>query len=290
MKPAMFQYSAPATIDEALRLLAEHGEEAKVLAGGQSLVPLMNLRLAEPSFIVDINRVAGLAYVRPAGDGVAVGAMTRHRDVASSALLVERCPIIACAAELIGYPAIRNRGTIGGSLAHGDPASELPCVTLVTDAELVAVGAAGERSIRASEFFVGLLTTALAPTEILTEVRFPCLGPGEGWGFEEFARKTGDFALAATACLLRVRDHRIDRARIALAGVAERPVLVEEAMKALMGAAPDESVFAAAGEIAASSIEMTTGDAGEDRYRRHLVRALTVRALRAAARRAGAVA
>jgi carbon-monoxide dehydrogenase medium subunit len=288
VKPAAFRYEAPTTIDEAVKLLAEHGEEAKLLAGGQSLVPLMNLRLADPSVVIDLNRVADLAFVGAAGDGVAVGAMTRHRDIVGSTLLAERCPIVTSAAALIGYPAIRNRGTIGGSLAHGDPVSELPCVALATQAVIVATGPAGERSIPASEFFVTLFTTALSPTEILTEVRLPSMEPGDGWGFEEFARKTGDFALAAVAAFVRLRDGSIVHARIALAGAADRPVLAEAAMESLIGGPPDAGALATSAEIAASSIAVTTGDAGEDRYRRHLIRTLTDRALRAAALRAGA--
>jgi carbon-monoxide dehydrogenase medium subunit len=279
VKPARFSYRAPSSLAEAVEILAEHGEDAKVLAGGQSLVPLMNLRLAQPSVLVDLNRVPGLAYLRPAADGgVAVGAMTRHAAVAASELLAERCGLLASAASRIGYPAIRNRGTLGGSLAHADPVAEMPCVALTLDAELVAVGPSGERVIAALDFFDTYFTTALAPDELLREIRYPALGPGEGWGFRESVRKTGDFAIVAVAAHLRVADGVVERARVGLAGIADRPVRVTAAEQAIAGQ-PLEAAIEAAAEHAAEAVEAASDIHASTAFRRHLARVLTRRAL-----------
>jgi carbon-monoxide dehydrogenase medium subunit len=279
VKPARFSYRAPSSLAEAVEILAEHGEDAKVLAGGQSLVPLMNLRLAQPSVLVDLNRVPGLAYLRPAADGgVAVGAMTRHAAVAASELLAERCGLLASAASRIGYPAIRNRGTLGGSLAHADPVAEMPCVALTLDAELVAVGPSGERVIAALDFFDTYFTTALAPDELLREIRYPALGPGEGWGFRESVRKTGDFAIVAVAAHLRVADGVVERARVGLAGIADRPVRVTAAEQAIAGQ-PLEAAIEAATEHAAQAVEAASDIHASTAFRRHLARVLTRRAL-----------
>ncbi len=238
VKPSRFTYTAPTSVDEAALVLQQHGEDAKVLAGGQSLVPLMNLRMAAPSVVVDLNRVPGLDYVRLDGDALAIGAMTRHRTVVSSPLVAEHCPLLASAASVIGYPAIRNRGTFGGSVAHADPVAEMPCIVLTLDAELVAQGAAGRRVIAARDFFHGYFTTALEPSELLVEVRIPLGRPGGGWGFDEFSRKSGDFALAAVAVDLQVSDGAIAQARIGIAGVADRPVRATGAEDPLHGQAP----------------------------------------------------
>jgi carbon-monoxide dehydrogenase medium subunit len=270
MKPSRFDYFAPSTVDECVALLAEHGEDAKLLAGGQSLVPLMNLRLAAPEVLIDLNRVAELEYVRVEGDRLAVGAMTRHREVAASDTGRAACPLLAHAAGLIGYPAIRNRGTIGGSIAHADPASEMPCVALTLDAELVVAGRAGRRSIAARDMFLSHFTTSLEPDEVLVEIRYPRHGEGDGWQFVEFSRKNGDFAVAAVAVVLR----RGGGARIGVAGVGDRPWRATAAEERL-----------AAGELTGALIEHAARDAGEqaaaasDGYRAHVVATLTRRAL-----------
>lgn len=248
MKPPPFSYFAPRTVAECSALLGEHGESAKLLAGGQSLVPLMNLRFAFPDVVVDLNRVDGLDYVRVDGDVLAIGAMTRHRTVAGSELVRRHCPLLAEAAALVGYPAIRNRGTLGGSVAHADPIAELPCVVRTLDAELVAEGPRGRRVIAAGDFFHGVLTTALRPDEALVEVRFPLQPAGTSMAFCEFTRKTGDFALAAAAVELSVADGVVQRARIGLAGAGDRPLRAEDAERALVGAAVDTDVAAAAAE------------------------------------------
>lgn len=247
MKPSPFAYLAPRTLDECVALLAEHGDAAKLLAGGQSLVPLMNLRLAAPEVVIDLNRIDELAYVREHDGGVAIGAMTRHRDVATSALVRERCPLLADAVALVGYPAIRNRGTLGGTLAHADPVAEVPCVALTLDAELVAVGPGGRRTIAAGDFFAGFLTTALAADEVLVEVRFP---PSATGAFTEFTRKSGDFALSAAAVDLALDDGVVRRARIGLAGAGDRPLRAGAAEAALAGGPLDaERIEAAAAEV-----------------------------------------
>jgi carbon-monoxide dehydrogenase medium subunit len=256
MKPARFEYFAPHTVDEATALLAEHGEEAKVLAGGQSLVPMMNLRLASPAVLVDLNRVEALAGIELDGDVLRIGAMTRHRDVAASATVRAACPLLAAAAELIGYPAIRERGTIGGSIAHADPVAEMPCVATALDAELVVTAAGGgRRSIAAADFFAGYFTTALAPEELLVEIRFRSDGGATGWGFQEFARKSGDFAVAAVAAEVTLADGVVRGARLGIAGVRERPVRASAAEERLQGRRPDaalaeEVASAVAGEAA----------------------------------------
>jgi carbon-monoxide dehydrogenase medium subunit len=277
VKPSRFEYFAPGTVDECVALLAEHGEDAKLLAGGQSLVPLMNLRLAAPEVLIDLNGVAELERVSEDGDRLVVGAMTRHRDVAASPAVRAACPLLARAAGLIGYPAIRNRGTIGGSIVHADPASEMPCVALTLDAELVAIGPGGRRTIAARDFFVTHFTTSLEPDELLVEIRYPRLVDGDGWEFAEFSRKNGDFAVAAVAVEVRRRDGRIEQVRVGVAGVGERPWRATAAEERLAGA-----------ELTPELIERAAQQAGEqaaaeaDGYRGHVVATLTRRALEGA--------
>ena len=290
MKPSPFEYLAPGTVDECLTLLAQRGDDAKVLAGGQSLVPLMNLRLAAPETLIDLNRVDGLAGIREDGDRLVVGAMTRHRDVASSDVVQAACPMLAHAASLIGYPAIRNRGTIGGSLAHADPASEMPCVAVTLDAELVVAGPQGRRTVPAGDFLISHFTTALEPSELLVEIRFPRSAAGDGREFTAFSRKSGDFALVALAIDLQVRDGRVARARVGVGGVGDRPWRAEAAEALLAGAEPaDELLERAAGEVGSQAAN-GSGDGGQDedrRYRGHVAATLARRALRTAMDRVG---
>jgi carbon-monoxide dehydrogenase medium subunit len=277
VKPSRFEYFAPSTVDECVALLAEHGEDAKLLAGGQSLVPLMNLRLAAPEVLIDLNGVAELERVSDDGDRLVVGAMTRHSDVASSPAVRAACPLLARAAGLIGYPAIRNRGTLGGSIVHADPASEMPCVALTLDAELVVIGPGGRRTIPAGDFFVSHFTTSLEPDELLVEVRYPRLEDGDGWEFVEFSRKNGDFAVAAVAVEVRRRNGRLEQARVGVAGVGERPWRATGAEERLTG-----------DDLTPELIQRAARDAGEqaaaaaDGYRGHVVATLTRRALETA--------
>jgi len=280
MKPAKFDYYAPTTLPEAVRLLAEHGDEAKLLAGGQSLVPLMNLRLAQPGVLIDLNRVDGLSYVRAMDDGrLAIGAMTRHHEVATSPLVRERCPLLADAAARIGFPAIRHRGTLGGSLSHADPVSEMPCVAVTLDAELVAAGPTGDRTIRALDFFETYFTSALAPDEVLREIRYPAMGPGQGWAFHESVRKTGDFAIVAVAAHLHLAGGRVAAARIGIAGVADRPIRATRAEQSLIDALRPGSVDETAAVAAADLDEPPTDIHASADFRRRIVQVLVRRAL-----------
>lgn len=225
MKPAAFEYYAPTTLDECIGLLVEHeDDEPKLLAGGQSLVPLMNLRMARPEVVVDLNKVRDLAYVRGEGDTLVIGGMTRYADVEASPVVQALCPMLVRATAEVGYPAVRNRGTAGGTLAHADPVAEWPCVIRTLDAELVATGPGGRRVIPAADFFRGLFTTALEPTEVLTEVRIPVRREPGAWSFREFVRKTGDYAVVAVAVDLATADGVVERARVGFANLDDRPV------------------------------------------------------------------
>ena len=291
MKPAPFRYHAPESLDEALELLAEHGEEAKVLAGGQSLVPTLNFRLARPAVLVDLNRIAALAYVEAESDGgLRVGAMTRQRAVERSPLVMERAPLVAETMPFVAHPQIRNRGTFGGSLAHADPAAELPAVALALDAELVLRVSGGERRLRARDFFVGLFATALAPGELLVEVRLPQLPTGAGCAFVEMARRHGDYALVGVAaCVELGEDERVRAARVALLSVGEGPVEAHQACRTLIGERPvEEALVAAADEAATTDVDPPSDIHATSAYRRHLTRLLVRRALHTAAARARA--
>lgn len=280
MKPAAFAYFVPETLGEAVSLLDEHGYEAKLLAGGQSLVPLMNLRLARPAVLVDLNRVDELDFVDSGHDGVRIGAMTRHHAVATAPRIMQVSPLLSHVAGHIGYRAIRHRGTMGGSLAHADPASELPCVAVTQGAEILAVGTDGERTIPADEFFLDHMTTTLAPDEIVSSVRFPRIRPEEGWGFREFARKVGDFAVVMVAAVLSVGDGRVVTAKIGLGGVEGTPRRVTEAEDVLVGSSAGVETIEDVARSAAEMVDPMSDIHGSADYRRRLVLALTRRALR----------
>lgn len=283
MKPAPFDYVAPRSLDEALAILVERGDEAKVLAGGQSLVPLLNMRLARPGLLVDLNRLPGLDYVRTDDGGIAIGALTRQRAIERSEIARSRAPLLVAATGYIGHPAIRNRGTVGGSLAHGDPVSELPCVAVALDATITATSQSGDRAIPAADFFQSVFTTALEPTEILTGVRIPGLPDRTGWGFEELARRHGDFAIIGVAVVLSLRpDGAIAAARLAYAGGGDRPTRAPRAEAALVGQQPTAESFAAAAQIASEEIDPPSDMHGSADYRRTIAVVLTRRALEAA--------
>ena len=287
MKPAAFEYLAPTSLDDALAALSERGDEAKVLAGGQSLVPMLNLRLARPSVLIDINRLPDLAGIRADDGGVTIGALTRQRALERSDLIAARFPVLAAATAHVGHPAIRNRGTVGGSLAHGDPVSELPCVMVALDARLVARSRSRERTIAADGFFQTVFTTALEPTEILVGVSVPALPSRTGWGFEELARRHGDFAIVGVAALLSLgTDGAITSARLAYAGVADRPLRARSAEQALVGEKPSPAAFEAAARLAAQEIDPPSDLHATADYRRTVAGVLTRRALVAAQTRA----
>jgi aerobic carbon-monoxide dehydrogenase medium subunit len=255
MKSAPFVYAAPATVDEAVGLLAEHGDEAKVLAGGQSLVPLLALRLARPGVLVDVNRVRGLAGVQRENGAVRVGALTRHAVVEHDWDLAAAVPLLARAAPMIGHFQIRNRGTVGGSLAHADPAAEWPAVALALDAELEVRSAGGTRTVGARDFFVSTFTTALEPADLLVAARFPAWGPGCGFAVEELARRSGDFAIAGAVCGVQLADGRVTRAAIALLGMGSTPRRADAAEQQLAGAVPDEADLGGLGRLAVADLD-----------------------------------
>ena len=288
MKPVDFDYAAPAALSEAIALLTEAGEEARVLAGGQSLVPLLNLRLVRPRLVVDLRRVPGLAGIRPHGGGLVVGAMTRQADAEADLLVRERAPLLAEALGLVAHLAIRARGTIGGSLAHADPAAELPAVAVALDATVAIEGPAGRRSVTAEDFFLGYLATALAPGEIVTEITVPARSPALGSAFVEFSRRAGDFALAGVAVVLEIADDRVGPAtRVVVLGGADRCHRAMAAETRLLGSAPGPGLFAAAAAVADLGIDPPGDVHGDAEYRRHLIRTLALRGLQAAADRCG---
>jgi carbon-monoxide dehydrogenase medium subunit len=279
MKPPPFEYHRAASVAEAVALLVRHGPEAKILAGGQSLLPLMKLRLARPGVLVDLGRVSDLAYARRSNGFLAFGALARLSEL-ESAQTRSLCPILSAAARHIGHPPIRHRGTVCGSLAHADPAAELPLLALALDAELSVVGPAGTRVIRASDFFVAALATSLAPGELLVEARFPILGPKIGWGFQELSRRHGDFAIVAAAALVEAAPAgTIKTARIALGAVADRPIRCAEAEATLIGRRGDPEAFTAAAAAATAALGPPGDVHASGAYRRRVAGVLVERAL-----------
>jgi CO/xanthine dehydrogenase FAD-binding subunit len=286
MKPPAFDYIAADSIAMAVKALAQAGDDAKIIAGGQSLVPMLNFRMLRPSILVDINRIAGLDVIAETSEAIRVGALTRHYQLETSLLIAEHLPVLSCAMTHVAHLAIRNRGTIGGSLAHADPAAELPMMALLLDAELRIASAAGERTIAARDFFLGALTVDLAASEIITEVVLPKLPPRTGWGFAEVARRHGDFALAAAAATLTVSDGAIEQARIGLTGVGAKALRATEAEGLLIGHALEPDLLSRVIEAVRTTIEPETDLHASSDYRCHLAGVLTGRALAAAWRRA----
>ncbi len=289
MKPAPFEYRAPRTVDEAAALLSEFGTDAKLLAGGQSLVPLLNFRLAKPEVLIDLNPVTELSFVREEDGGLAFGAMTRQRVLERDPRVRDRLPMLAAAAEWIAHPQIRNRGTIGGSLAHADPASELPALALAHDATITARSASGaERRIPAADFFVTYLTTALEPDELVTEVMMPALPAGSGWSILEVARRHGDFALAGVASSLSLDEAGVTvDARIALFGVDATARRATGAEAALRGRKPDEDAIREAAALAREEVDPASDVHATAAYRKQVVGTLIERALRESLARTG---
>jgi CO/xanthine dehydrogenase FAD-binding subunit len=284
MKPPRFQYAAPRLLDEALTLLDQYREDVKILAGGQSLVPLLNMRLAGPSYIVDINHISELQYIEPEDGYLAIGATVRQRQVERSALVQEQLPMLVEAVQHIGHMQIRNRGTVVGSIAHADPAAELPALLTCLNGEVLVQSANSERVIKAEEFFTGYLSTALEPGEMLTEVRFPWIPPQAGWAFMEFARRSGDYALVgAAAVLIPALDGRCMVAHIAYLGIAGSPVRARAVEDVLVGTTLDDATMDSAAEIARTVVSEDMSDVhATTEYRRVLTAELTRRVLKAA--------
>jgi CO/xanthine dehydrogenase FAD-binding subunit len=243
MKPPVFDYIAATSIDMAVAALAEAGGDAKILAGGQSLVPMLNFRLLRPSILVDINRIAGLSSIEETADSIRIGALTRHFQLETSPVIARHLPVLACAMTHVAHLAIRNRGTVGGSLSHADPAAELPMLALLLDATLHITSASSQRTVAACDFFLDAMTADLADTDIVTAIVLPKLPPRTGWGFEEVARRHGDFALAAVTAALTVSDGAIVRARIAVTGVGPTALRVGAAEALLVGHALEQNLI-----------------------------------------------
>jgi len=286
VKSAPFGYLAPVSRQEVLAALRRYGSDAKLLAGGQSLVPLLAMRLARPAVLVDLNRVADLAYIKPWRGGLAIGAMTRQRAAEHDPRIRERLPLLHEAVRWVGHPQIRNRGTVGGSMAHADPAAELPAAASVLNAKFVLASARGERVVDAGGFFTGYLSTAIEPDEMLVEVRFPAMPAGAGWAFTEIARRHGDFALVGVAVILRGdADGRCTDARLAFTGVSHGPLRLTEVERSLMSRRVDAPAADDAGRLASSLLDPEGDIHATARYRRHVAGVLATRALLDAAGR-----
>jgi len=288
MKPAAFEYFRPRALDDALSLLAEHGGDAKPLAGGQSLIPAMNFRLAMPSILVDLNELGELSDIADVGGEIRIGAMVRQRALERNALVAIRAPLIAETMPHIAHPAIRNRGTIGGSLAHADPAAELPAVMLALNATLIVKSRSDTREIPAGDFFVGLFSTLVRAGELLTEIRIPPRAARSGYAFQEMSRRHGDFALVGVAADVQLDSAgRCENARVALLSVGDRPILAQQASQVLIGQPPSvESIRAAADAAATRDIDPSSDIHASSRYRRQLANVLTRRVLERAFERA----
>src|SRR6266566_3996453 len=284
MKPPRFRYCAPDMLDEALSLLDKYGEDAKVLAGGQSLIPLLNMRLASPAYVLDINHISELNYIETEDGYLAVGATVRQRQVERSLLVKEQHPLLVEVVQHIGHMQIRNRGTIVGSIAHADPAAELPALLTCLNGEVVVQSVHGERVIKAEEFFTGYLSTALGPGEMLIEARFPWISPQSGWAFMEFARRSGDYALVGAAAVVTPSlDDRCLSAHLTFLGIAGVPVRVREVENILVGTTLDDQTLEVAAEIARTMVSDDMNDVHATvAYRRALTADLTKRVLRVA--------
>ncbi len=281
MKPAKFEYVAPATLDAAVEALVAANGEGKVLAGGQSLLPLLNFRMARPSVLVDLNGIKDLSFIELRGDSVVIGALTRHRELEHSPLIASQLPVMSAAMRYVAHLAIRNRGTIGGSLSHADPAAELPMMAMFYGASLTVQGPKGQRMIAAQDFFVDALTNCLEPEDIVTEVEFPIL-QHDGWAFEEVARRFGDFALASIAVALRRGLSGVEDARVAVMGVADTPLRLKTVETQLIGIEVNDRTPDRFAELVTSSVTPNSDLHGSSDYRKHLLGELAKRAMRTA--------
>ena len=282
MKPAKFDYHAPTSLDEAVALLQRYGGDAKILAGGQSLMPLLNFRLSRPAALVDLNRIASLAYIREENGQVRLGAMTRQRTIEFSPVVARRLPLLSEATKWVGHLPIRTRGTIGGSIAHADPSAEYPAVLTALEGEVVASGPKGERVVKAKDLFLTYLTTSLESDEVLSEIRLPVMPVGAGFALEEFSRRHGDFAIVAIAAMV-VRDAaRCKQARLATAGAGPVPVRLRAAEEILERDGVTDAAIDAAARRAAELVSPDSDIHASADYRRHLTMVLTRRALKRA--------
>lgn len=283
MYPAPFEYHRPTSVEEAISLLSAHQDDAKLLAGGHSLIPLLKLRFAQPAHLIDVRHIPGLHGVREAGGTIVIGAATTHWTVASSEVVKQRLPILAEAASQIGDAQVRNMGTIGGSLAHGDPAADLPAVMLATNAEMIVLGPRGARTISADDFFVDLLTTALAPDEVLTQVRIPIPPMGTRGAYEKYPHPASRYAVVGVAAMLTITEGNIRQARMAITGVGPKATREQGVEEALVGRVANDATLTAAAERAAEGIDLRSDLLGSAEWRRALAQTYTRRALKRAA-------
>jgi len=289
MIPAEFEYLVPSSVEEAVSMLADHGEEAKLLAGGHSLIPIMKFRLARPRYLIDIGRLPDLSYIREADGVVAVGALTTHHQLESSDLLKSKLPLLPETASVIADVQVRNRGTIGGSLVHGDPAADLPATALTLEAEFRVIGPSGVRSIKVDEFFLGLFETAVGADEILTEVRFPVAGPRTGGAYLKVPNKASHYAIVGVSAVVAVdQDLTCQQARIGLTGLAFKPKRANGMEEALIGKRLDERTISEAAEGVAAGVEAVDDIHASGEYRIHLSRVSARRAVNLASTRAQA--
>jgi carbon-monoxide dehydrogenase medium subunit len=286
MIPPNFEYFVPTTLDEALALLDRLGSDAKVLSGGQSLIPLMKLRLAAPPYLIDINKIPGLDYITEGGGVMRIGALVRESDLEASELIKSRCPILVDTTSVIADPLVRNQATVCGNLAHGDPANDHPATMLALEAEVVLKSSKGERKIPVTSFFTGLFSTALQPNEIMTEIRVPVPPPSSGGAYLKLERKVGDYATAGVAAQVTVNGGGFQRAGVGLTNVGPVPIKARKAEDFLKGKNPDPDVINRAAELAAEESEPVADLRGSVEYKRDLVRVLMVRALNRAIERA----
>ncbi|KRR22563.1 FAD binding domain-containing protein [Bradyrhizobium retamae] len=278
MKPARFEYIPPTTLEAAVAALAAANGEGKILAGGQSLLPLLNFRMARPAVLVDLNGMKELSFIELRGENVAIGALTRHREIEHSPLIASRLPVMSAAIRHVAHLAIRNRGTIGGSLSHADPAAELPMMAMFYGASLTVQGPAGRRTIAAKDFFVDALTNCLEPEDIVVEIEFPIL-QHDGWAFEEVARRFGDFALASIAVSIRRGQFGVGEARVAVMGVADTPLRLEHVEQRLCEIAVDGRTPDRFAEMVTSSVSPNSDVHASAEYRKHLLGELAKRAM-----------
>ena len=277
MYPMPFDYEVAESVDHAIDLLGEHGDESKLIAGGHSLIPLMRLRLAAPTVLIDLDRLEDLRYVREEEDYLAIGALTRHRQVLNNPLVQEHCGILSFTAGLLGDPSVQHRGTIGGAIAHGDPSGDLPNVVSTLGAELGIKGPDGERTVRAADFFQDYFVTDLDEQEVVTEVRVPKLGPNTGWSYKKFSRRSQDWAIVGVAAVVEKSNGSIDSARVGLTSMGSTPIRARAVEEALAGASTDD--VAGAADAADEGTEPASDDAASAEFRRHLARVWTRRAV-----------
>ena len=283
MIPVAFDYEVAESVDHAIQLLGQYGEDAKLIAGGHSLIPIMRLRLAAPSVLIDLDRLEDLRYVRDEGDHLAIGALTRHRDVHNNELVQEHCGIVGYTAGLLGDPSVQHRGTLGGTLAHGDPAGDMPAVISALEGTLVIQGPNGERTVPASDFFQDYLFTDLEPDEVVTEVRVPKLDQNTGWSYKKFSRRSQDWAIVGVAAVVEKSNGNIDSARIGLTSMGSTPIRASTVEEALSGASLDG--IAEAAQSADEGTAPSSDDAASAEFRKHLARVWTRRAVEEALNR-----